>query len=360
MTKKHKLLTTIFAIAGFFLILTMSCEKEDPVELPTLSTLSVSEITGTTAKSGGNITDDGGGEINSRGLVWGTSSNPSIEDHSGMTSEGGGAGKFTSTISELLPSTAYYVRAWATNNEGTAYGEEKNFKTDTKYSTVTDIEDNVYETVIIGNQEWMAENLRVTKYNNNDPIPQVWGWTDFAYDYYAIYPYNSISGLNSEEEVLELYGALYSWYTIEDERGLCPTGWSVPTTDEWYKMRRHLIHNYNYSSGHLGDILKSCRQIDSPLGGDCDTNEHPRWNSDNTHYSADIFGFSALPAGRRLSAGHFSHVGRSGYWWSSSYPYNLSGEAFYRSMMYDYGGILAASLTKSMGFSVRCIKKNNN
>ena len=96
---------------------------------PTVTTTDVTEITGTTATSGGNVSDDGGIDVTARGVVWGESSGPTLASNSGFTEDGTGTGAFTSSITGLTIATTYYVKAYATNSEGTAYGEEKSFST---------------------------------------------------------------------------------------------------------------------------------------------------------------------------------------------------------------------------------------
>jgi uncharacterized protein (TIGR02145 family) len=224
--------------------------------------------------------------------------------------------------------------------------------------TVKDIDGNIYSTVWIGGREWMAENLRVKRYNNGSEIPQIWGWSSRNYyDYYAVYPHREIDGLNSEQDVLNVYGALYNWNVIEDNREVCPQGWRVPSNDEWDSMRKHLVNYYNYPSNRFGKKLKSCRQVSSPHGGDCSTNIHPRWDFDDTHYGIDIFGFSLLPGGRRHSSGHFSHLGYSGNWWTTTYAINMPGTPFIRSTFKYSDGIIVSTAGQTTGLSIRCIKE---
>jgi len=120
----------VLSVIGFLVFLT-TCKKEEEkkVLLPTINTLSVNEITTTTAKSGGSVTDDGGGVITSRGIVWSTSPNPTVEQHSGIIIEGPGIGVFQAVITGLSPNTNYYLRAYAMNSAGTAYGNQVMFKT---------------------------------------------------------------------------------------------------------------------------------------------------------------------------------------------------------------------------------------
>jgi len=101
-----------------------SCKKTD---IPILTTTAISSITTTSAATGGNITDDGGADVTARGVCWGTATKPEITGS--KTSDGMGTGSFTSSITSLTPNTKYYVRAYATNSEGTAYGNEQSFTT---------------------------------------------------------------------------------------------------------------------------------------------------------------------------------------------------------------------------------------
>jgi hypothetical protein len=117
-------------LTGLVIAAFCSCKKDDqPVLPPTLTTLSATEITETSAKSGGNITNDGGGDITARGIVWSTEINPSLENHSGLTSDGTGSGMFQSNITGLSAATTYFVRAYSTNSAGTSYGNDVMFET---------------------------------------------------------------------------------------------------------------------------------------------------------------------------------------------------------------------------------------
>jgi len=134
---KKRVIFGVFLIAySAFVLMQLSCKKEDPPEKPTLSTLPVSDISETTAKSGGNITVDGGSEVDSKGIVWDTISGPTVESFIGITMEGGGSGVFLSVLNSLTPSTTYYVRAYATNSAGTAYGAQQMFTTQVPITTL--------------------------------------------------------------------------------------------------------------------------------------------------------------------------------------------------------------------------------
>ncbi len=224
--------------------------------------------------------------------------------------------------------------------------------------TVSDVDGNVYQTVEIGGREWMAENLRTTSYADGTPIPgglddAAWGSTpDGAY---AVFPHDGVAGIGSEEEMLAAYGALYNFHAVTDSRGLCPAGWHVPTHEEWTELTTYLIDTYpEITSSNVGNALKSCRQINSPLGDDCDTSEHPRWNSHNTHYGTDDFDFGALPGGFRNDAGVFNHLGNLGSWFSSTEA--TATTAHGRDIYRFSGQVSPATGNKQAGGSIRCIK----
>ncbi len=358
MKRKIKFLVYPLAVMlmGLFVIIGCSDDDTDPVNPPTLTTLAVTDITETSAKSGGNITDDGGSAVTARGVIWSTSADLTLGNNEGITSDGAGAGSFTSIITDLEPETQYYVRAYATSSNGTGYGNALAFTTlEETTGTVMDIDGNVYQTVIIGNHEWMAENLRVTKYRNGVAIPTGLSNTEWSHTTsgaYAIY--------NNDDDILQAYGKLYNWYAVDDERGLCPEGWSVPSDADWTQLVNYVVdQGYPNEDGNpngAANALKSCRQVNSPLGGDCNTSEHPRWHSHGTHHGFDEFAFSALPGGHRASVGSFGGVGDDGRWWSAT---ESSEASAWRRVMYSYSGnVTRGNYGKRGGFSIRCLRDN--
>lgn len=193
-----------------------------PATIPELTTNTISNIVATTAQCGGTITSDGGTTITACGVCWDTVQTPTMADN--ITIEGTGLGSFTSSLTGLTAYTIYYVRAYATNNVGTGYGNILSFTA----GNVTDIDGNVYQVVSIGKQLWIKENLKTTHYRDGSAIPNVTvnsAWVALTTGAYCWYN-------NDEATYKNTYGALYNWYAVADSRNLCPTGWHIPTYAE--------------------------------------------------------------------------------------------------------------------------------
>lgn len=253
----------------------------------------------------------------------------------------------TGDIGPISPGTGYHIVWDGLGSFPETYGPQSQLKI---YAvscpeSVTDIDGNEYLTVPIGGQCWMKENLKTIKYRNGNSIAYPGSdnnaWANNTTGAYAWYD-NDISWKDS-------YGALYNWHAVNNTAGLCPTGWHVPTDAEWTKLTDFV------GSAYYGDRrIKSCRQVNSPLGGDCATSEHPRWNENNTHYGNDLIGFSALPGGYRDFTGSFAMPGFYGYWWSST-EYSTT-HAYTRNMNFHTTSVFWLSNNKRMGISVRCLK----
>ncbi len=233
--------------------------------------------------------------------------------------------------------------------------------------TVVDVDGNEYKTVLIGNQIWMAENLRVSRYNNGDSIPTGLSdadWQNTTEGAYSVYPHSGgladddVEGIHSDAEMVDAYGKLYNWHAVNDQRGLCPAGWRVPGDGEWRDLVKYLVargfENEADNPNAAANALKSCRQADAPTDS-CETHEHPRWNAHSLHHGFDEFGFSALPAGTRSSYGVlYERIGTGAFWWSSTRYYS-SARAWNRSMAHISGYLSRGSSEKTNGFSVRCV-----
>ena len=212
-------------------------------------------------------------------------------------------------------------------------------------STVTDADGNVYNTVTIGTQVWMKENLKVTHYSNGDPIPNITditGWKNLTTGAYCWYN-------NDESNYKDTYGALYNWYTIVDGRNVCPTGWHVPTDEEWTTLETYLINNgYGYE-GSGSDIAKS---MAATYGW---TNYNLAGSVGNEQSSNNTSGFTALPNGIRYGAqGTFCCIIDYGHWWTAT-GYN-STDAWYRKLHYSFTDLWREASIKKNGQGIRCIK----
>jgi uncharacterized protein (TIGR02145 family) len=222
--------------------------------------------------------------------------------------------------------------------------------------SVTDIDGNTYETVMIAGQEWMSENLKTTKYRDGSDIEFPGAdnslWLANNTGAYAWYKEEVTNG--------NLYGAVYNWPTVVNQKQLCPDGWRVPNNTDWKHLLEYLQAEYSLSNdkaaiGGIGNRLKSCRQVRSPLGTDCAVTQYPRWNEHEKHYGLNTFGFSALPIGSRNSDGSYiSNAGLYGHWWSISG--NTADESYAWYITFDNGALFRTSSKKTSGFAVRCVK----
>ena len=312
--------------------------------LPILATTTPATITTTTASSGGNITSDGGSTITARGVVWSPNPNPTIALAT-KTTDGTGIGSFTSSIEGLNANTTYYVKSYATNSVGTAYGNELSFTTNnTSTTSVTDIDENTYQLVTICNQTWTKSNLNVSHYRNGDIIPQVTDPTQWqnlttgAWCYYNNDPSNG-----------GVYGKLYNWYAVHDSRGLAPQGYHIPTDSEWNSLVTCLDPSYIPMSSVTNDFSLVA-------GGKMKETGTTHWASPNAGANNNS-GFTALPAGWRLDSmnNDFNQsLGYMGCWWSSS-EYN-STNALNRYVDYYDSNAYRGYGFKYYGYTVRCLK----
>jgi uncharacterized protein (TIGR02145 family) len=198
--------------------------------------------------------------------------------------------------------------------------------------TVTDIDGNAYKTVTIGNQVWMAENLKVTHYRNGNAIPLVTDNTAWnalitgAYSYY-----------NNDTNNIAVYGCLYNWYAIIDSNNICPKGWHIPSDSEWMELVTY-----------LGGTRAA--------GGKMKEAGTKHWADPNEGATNEI-GFTALPGGLRGNGGAFwsgDIDGGIAGWWSST----VEGNNTYGWMVhYSNAKIMRSqSHSNANGLSIRCIK----
>ncbi|MDD3569415.1 MAG: fibrobacter succinogenes major paralogous domain-containing protein, partial [Bacteroidales bacterium] len=208
--------------------------------------------------------------------------------------------------------------------------------------TVTDIDGNEYQTQVIGGQEWMVENLRVSKYRNGDEIltnQSLVQWNSATEGIWANYEDNPTNDA--------IYGKLYNWYAVQDERGLCPTGWRVPTDDDWQRLVYFIDAKAWGNNNTVGSILKSQRQVNSPLGGEHSTSEHPRWDEHNSRFGTDDYGFGVLPAGAFTLADGFANLGKWAYLWSTTL--GTDDQVWVRTILHSHRGVSRSLYPKEMG-----------
>jgi uncharacterized protein (TIGR02145 family) len=304
------------------------CKMDDNLSMaviPTVTTAIVTDILQNTAVTGGSVSNDGGSTVVAKGVCWSTGPNPGTGNYS--TLDGFAPGDFNSLVTGLIPNTTYYVRAYATNGVGTGYGKVLTFTTleDHSFGSVTDVEGNEYKTVVIGTQIWMAENLKTTRFNDNQSMPQISGSSGSSgYCWYH----------DEEAKYKDPYGAMYTWYAVSTGK-ICPSGWKVPDLADWDTLRSYLGNNAT-----AGAKLREAGTAHWPEALDA-TNET---------------GFTALPGGSYAN-GIFSGLGEVGYWWTAD---EFSGNDLmaWQEYMYPINTALSSGFTdKSHAYSVRCLKE---
>jgi uncharacterized protein (TIGR02145 family) len=209
-----------------------------------------------------------------------------------------------------------------------------------KTGTVTDAEGNVYQTVRIGSQWWMAENLRATHYRNGDLIPRVTDPT--AWQYLTT---GARCEYDNNTDNIVVYGRLYNWFAVSDNRGIAPEGWHVPTDNEWKQMEVYVGISQFYADEY------GWRGTDE--GGKLKESGTVYWYSPNTGATNES-GFTARPGGLRYSQGYFSSMGRDAYFWTSM-DFSITA-AFGRNLNYTHSDICRYAYMQNYGFSVRCVK----
>ena len=315
--------------------------------LPTVVTSDVSEIGAYSATVIGTVRFNGGAKVTQYGFDWGTDPDLNTFTTTFVDMEGEENNIFQAEIQGLNNGTRYYVRAFAINRKGLAKGSILNFVTAgnetvalqscPNASTVKDKDGNVYNTVLIGNQCWMRENLRVTHAGDREiPI----GTSANANSGFRYYPHNN-------PDLVEKYGYLYNWIAVTQDEvgnaspsevpGICPCGWHVPSDDEWVTLGNYISSQFSGVAQALSD--KSGWASSTVEGS---PGKNPSQNNSS--------GFSALPTG--WYDGTYDHYGNYCFFWNAS---KKSCRMTYNS------AALTTSLTTSTyslahAFSVRCVK----
>ena len=303
------------------------------VAYPVLTTTAITGINGTTATAGGNSTSDGNATITARGVCWSTTANPT-DALSTKTVDGTVTGAFTSAITGLTANTNYYVRAYATNSFGTAYGAQVSFNTLTS---------NIAP-VTIGTQTWSSTNLDVTTYSDGTPIPQVTDptqWAALTTGAWCYYNNDSANGTT--------YGKLYNWYAVAGmddndpntpNKILAPIGFHVPSDAEWTTLI-----DYLGGGGVAGGKMKEIGTT--------------HWASPNIS-ATNTSGFTALPGGLRYGSGDvfeggaFNYINHDFNSWTSSGRYTPDAGSI--NVSFNTRNSYQGYLGRSYGLSVRCLK----
>lgn len=324
----------VTAILSFILLVTAGCRKsESPVlDPPVISTVEVFSISSNAITIKSTILSEEEVPLLEQGVYWGIAPNLSMNDNK----VGGNMSDdvMYCRVEMLQPGTKYYVKVFAKNERGIRFGEEIEFVTN---STISDIDGNGYNTVTLGTQVWMVENLKTVRYNDGTEIPaanETTDWESFEGPAYSWY--------NHSMAVEDLYGALYNWEVVKSGK-LCPAGWRIPTDEEWQTL-------IDYCGGEqiAASFLKK-------TGADWDTPENA------TNYS----GFCALPGGTSSAVlGSFSGEGMLGAWWTSTidYSYDVNeGRFLVRKMINQNSAVEKDGGLERGGYlnflSVRCIKE---
>ncbi|MBA7520567.1 hypothetical protein ES705_12663 [subsurface metagenome] len=302
---------------------TISFKTDQEITLPAVKTNPASSVTTTSSVVGGEVTSDGGGTVTEKGIFWSTVDDP--RNTGSKLSIGSDTGSFSTNLTGLVSGRTYYIEAYATNSKGTAYGAQKNFTT-----LLGDIDGNVYQTITIGTQTWMAENLATTTYNNGTAIPLAVDNSDWLFISTAAY-----CNYDDNESFVDTYGRLYNLYAVTSPYHICPTGWHIPSDEEW-------------------TILETYLGGSTVAGGKLKETSYAHWNSPNSEATNES-GFTALPGGSRgADFGDYGGMGYWGYWWSSTY--DIHDTYWIRVMFYDSGEISRVSRRGATGYSVRCVR----
>ena len=252
----------------------------------------------------------------------------------------------TANITGLMSNTTYYYRPKAVNSLGETYGEITGFttsevepsdivfNTNLIYGEIKDIEGNVYKTIQIGAQTWMAQNLAVTKYNDGEPILLVIDekkWTNLDTTSTAAYSWY--------DNVEVKYGVLYNWFAASSNK-LCPAGWRVSTDDDWTTL-------ISYLGGK--DIA----------GGKLKETGSVHWTTPNVG-ATNSSGFTGLAGGYKFYGTSYDviiydGIKRYGYWWTSTSETSKNAVSY--RLYYGYVDVDKMNLDKRIGVSVRCVKE---
>jgi len=295
-------------------------KKNDPTsQLPVVVIDSITNITLTSAEINGSVQFTGGLDITDKGICWATTQNPTVDNT--KLSAGPGDGLIFLKITGLVKGTTYYVRTYAINSKGTAYSDQKTVKA----GTVLDYDGNVYDVVTIKGRSWIGANLRVTHFNNGDPIPLVTSPTEWQKLTTPAYCYVNNSSGNTNS-----YGLLYNFYAAFDPRGIAPKGFKNVSYNIYFTMLNNTSDGGTIKTTNL-------------------------WKAPNTG-ATNSTGFSAPGTGYRDSAGVYLYFNERSYFWDVDNP--PSTFSYVAWLEYNSADFTANfnTLDKRSGLCVRCWK----
>jgi len=313
------------------------------LSLPTIETSEVSNITCNTAQCGGNVISNGNGIVSLRGICWNKTGNPTIENCIDYTVDGNGTGVFISFITNLNIETEYFVNAYAINEKGIVYGETKIINTLAEPpcgELIVDYGGQTYNTILIGEQCWMKENLNIgTRIDGENEQTDNGAIEKFCY--------------NDNDANCNEYGGLYEWNemmqysTMQNSQGICPDGWHIPTDNEWKILEGTVDSQYP-----VGDP-----EWDQNSGRGFDVGFHLKsqngWISNGN--GSNEFGFTALPGGYLVyPEDYFSNIFCDGFFWTSTTANTFA--AWFRYLDYSVDYIYRIEGFHDQGMSVRCLK----
>ncbi|MBP5562619.1 MAG: fibrobacter succinogenes major paralogous domain-containing protein, partial [Bacteroidales bacterium] len=310
----------------------------------------VSGVTTNSASCGGTVNSSNGLQVNERGVCWSQMPNPNVDgDH---TPSGSGSGSFTVSITGLQPSTTYYVRAYATTNAGTTYGNTQTFTTQNDASacgiaSITDYDGNTYNTVKIGDQCWMKENLRTTHYADGTTISSNYGTS--AHDPFYYIPSGTSAYGYLYNGAAMMHGASTTSSNPSNVRGICPIGWHVPSNGEWSQLLQYVSDQIQYRCA--SDMTYIAKSLASNTGWNSSTNTCAVGNELSTNNNT---GFSALPAGffyNNTYGGFYEGGETASFWNASGSRYRISYNNATVNSASTGGGIYSGNC-----YSVRCLR----
>jgi len=332
-----KNLISKFLLFSLLSLVFIACDKDDSQpNPPIISNINIIDMTYQNVTINWNVTIENSDEIIENGICWGDNSNPTIDSNKIKSSEK--TGEQTLKIEDLENNKEIFIRTYSKTKYETVYSEELSFTLwlGALGEPITDVDGNTYQTVKIGNQVWMQENLKVTHYRNGEVIPMVSllednKWTSAESGMYCKYEDNDKLG--------DYYGFLYNGYSVTDQRKIAPAGYNIPSDTDWVKL-------FNYLGGRssVPEYLLMAQQFITGTNVPADALPNKQ-----------LYNFGGLASGIRifnsfsLDKTTYSERTKKTIWWK-----NTGYDAIGVSRIEDY--ISYWQMHETSGLSIRCIK----